>query len=143
MFGQDSARLRDQTRSPVREMDMPPKRTKSPRRNSGPITSERAARLYRLLKLLKDRPKSRSSLVSGLRLDLRGFYRDLKTLRGLGVRILVKDRRYQLGVPFQKAVTYLPFPDPQLNLHEAMQLSRGASATHRKLKKMIQAIVGK
>jgi predicted DNA-binding transcriptional regulator YafY len=122
---------------------MPPKRTKSPRRISGPITSERAARLYRLLKLLKDRPKTRSSLISGLRLDSRGFYRDLKTLRGLGVRISTNDRRYRLGIPFQKAVTRLPFPDPQLNLHEAIQLSRGATAAHRKLKKLMRKIVGR
>jgi predicted DNA-binding transcriptional regulator YafY len=122
---------------------MPPRRTKSPRPGSGPITSERAARLYRLLSLLKERSKSRSSLISGLRLDSRGFYRDLKTLRSLGVRIDSTEHRYRLGMRFDQAVSRLPFPDPQLNLHEAIQLSRGKSLAHQKLRKQIRRIVGR
>lgn len=121
---------------------MPDKRKKSPPRKSGPITSDRAARLYRLLKLLKDGPKSRESLVKRLRLDSRGFYRDLKTLRGLRVRILSVDHHYRLVEPFEQAVSRVPFPDPRLNLHEAMQLSRGRTQAHLKLRKLIKAIVG-
>jgi predicted DNA-binding transcriptional regulator YafY len=113
-----------------------------PQSNSGPITSARAARLYRLLKLLKDRPQLRAYLAKVLKIDLRGFYRDLRSLRGLGVRIATVDQHYILTQPFERAVARLPFPDPRLNIHEALELSRGKTPAHRKLARQLRVIVG-
>ena len=112
------------------------------RSNSGPITAARAARLYQLLKLLRPQPRSRAHLAKVLKIDLRGFYRDLRTLRGLGVRIAAAGQLYILRQPFERAVARLPFPDPRLNIHEALELSRGKTAAHRKLTRQLHAIIG-
>lgn len=122
---------------------MPQKRRTKSRRKSGPITPARAARLYRLLKQLRNRPQARAYLAKLLKVDLRGFYRDLRTLRELGVRITANEHEYRLAQRFDHAVSLLPFPDPRLNLQEAIQLSRGRSPAHRKLKGQIRAIVGR
>jgi hypothetical protein len=122
---------------------MAAKRRLNSKRSSGPITPARAARLYRLLKLLKSRQQARGFLARTLKVDLRGFYRDLRTLRELGVRITATEHEYRLAQRFDHAVSLLPFPDPRLNLQEAIKLSRGKTPAHRKLKRQIRAIVGR
>ena len=52
---------------------------------SKPVTADRAARLYRLLQLLSRGPQPRATLIRRLRLNIRGFYRDLDLLRKAGV----------------------------------------------------------
>jgi hypothetical protein len=74
---------------------------------------------------------------------MRGFYRDLKMLRSLGVRISSRGHRYVLAQTFEGAISRLPFPDPRLNLHEAIQLAGGRSAAHQKLRKEIRKITGR
>jgi hypothetical protein len=105
------------------------------------VTAERAARLYRLLHLLGTGPHSRSTLIRRLRLDVRGFYRDLELLRSAGIIVSLQKRRYALEEPVDKASGHLPFPDPRLNLGEALQLAKGRSAAHRKLKGQIDEII--
>lgn len=123
---------------------------KKPRPSSRPVaaepdkasvTPERAARLYRLLQVLRDGPQTRGTLMRRLRLDIRGFYRDLDTLRKAGVEVQLNGRRYQLAGRTADAVLLLPFPDPHLTLGEALILARGRTRAHRLLKQQISQII--
>lgn len=105
------------------------------------VTAERAARLYRLLQLLGKGPQTRAALARHLRLDVRGFYRDLELLRAAGIAVGLEARHYVLEQPLDQALSRLPFPDPHLTLGEAQQLAKGRSAAHRKLKDMVRQIV--
>jgi hypothetical protein len=105
------------------------------------VTAERAARLYRLLKLLGVGPQSRAALTRRLRLDVRGFYRDLELLRTAGIELPLVTGRYTLNDKVADAVARLPFPDPRLTLGEAGQLAKGRTATHKKLKQQIAQII--
>jgi len=113
------------------------------RLTSKAVTPERAARLYRLLRLLAEGPQSRSKLGRGLRLDIRGFYRDLELLRAAGIELQLSEGRYQLRKSVASAVAHLPFPDPHLNLGEALQLAKGRTRVHRKLRTQIALIIGR
>lgn len=106
------------------------------------VTADRAARLYRLLHLLSGASRTRDVLMRRLRLDVRGFYRDLEALRTAGIRVTLEGRLYTLEDDLDRAVACLPFPDPGLTLGQAMQLAKGRTAAHRKLKEQIAQIVG-
>jgi hypothetical protein len=106
------------------------------------VTAERAARLYRLLHLLGGGPQTRAALTRRLRLDVRGFYRDLELLRSAGIVVPLADGRYTLDEPAADAAARLPFPDPRLTLGEATLLAKGRTRAHRKLKEQIAQIVG-
>ena len=105
------------------------------------VTAERAARLYRLLKLLAAGPQSRPTLTRRLRLDVRGFYRDLDLLRSAGIDLPLLKGRYILRDKVRDAVTRLPFPDPRLTLGEAGLLAKGRTAAHQKLKRQLAQIL--
>jgi hypothetical protein len=109
---------------------------------SGSVTWERAERLHRLLQALSKGPQTRTALMRRLRLDLRGFYRDLETLRQAGIELRFVDERYLLAGKVQDAVARLPFPDPHLTLGEAILLGKGRSKSHAKLKTQIARILG-
>jgi hypothetical protein len=106
------------------------------------LTPQRAARLFRLLSLLGNGSQTRISLLKRLKLDLRGFYRDLKFLRSLGVEYSSRNHRYALASDLDTALARLPFPDPGLSLKDALQLSKGSSEAHRKLKRRIDWMTG-
>jgi predicted DNA-binding transcriptional regulator YafY len=76
-----------------------------------------------------------------LHLDVRGFYRDLELLRDSGITINLEARRYRLLDKTANAITRLPFPDPHPTLGEALQLARGRTRAHRKLKKQVAEIL--
>ena len=120
----------------------PSARAAAPEPDKPSVTPERAARLHRLLHILRDGPQTRAGLIRRLRLDVRGFYRDLDTLRQAGIDVLLNGRRYYLAGSAAAAVLLLPFPDPHLTLGEAMALAKGRSRAHRLLKQQIQQIVG-
>ena len=122
---------------------MPRERPTRARGQPGAISAGRSARLYRLLRLLRDGPKARKILLRRLKLDLRGFYRDLEKLRELGISFVLDDHHYRLARPFESAIARLPFPDPQLSLHEAILLGRGRSPAHRKLRRQVERITGR
>lgn len=107
------------------------------------VTPERAKRLYRLLKLLATGPQTRAVLMKRLRLDVRGFYRDLELLRAAGIELPLSQQRYALDISENDATDRLPFPDPRLTLAEAIQLSKGRTTAHRKLRAQIEHIVEK
>jgi len=107
------------------------------------LTSLRAARLFRLLTLLGASSQTRQLLLRRLKLDVRGFYRDLEALRGLGIEVSVgDDNRYTLTGDLDDALARLPFPDPGLNFRDVQQLAKGDTAAHRKLKQRINSVVG-
>jgi predicted DNA-binding transcriptional regulator YafY len=115
------------------------------KRNASPksaVTPERFARLVRLVRLLAEKPLPREALSRRLRLDVRGFYRDLELVRAAGVPITLAEGRYGLEGGRDAALARLPFPDPHLTLGEAVQLAKGRSAAHRKLRELIAEIQG-
>lgn len=106
------------------------------------LTGPRAARLYRLLTLLGGVPQTRRLLLSRLRLDVRGFYRDLEALRGLGIEVHSgEDNKYALAGELDDALALLPFPDPGLSIRDVLQLADGTTAAHRKLRQRINAFL--
>ena len=107
------------------------------------ITMERAARLYRLLQLLSSGAQPRSLLMRRLKLDVRGFYRDLEMLRSAGITIQMHNRRYGVVEDIQKAIDRLPIPDPHLTLGEARQLAKGRTLAHRRLQEQLSQIIEK
>jgi predicted DNA-binding transcriptional regulator YafY len=113
---------------------MAKKPSPAPKAAGAGVTLERFRRLYRLLGLLSGGAETRSSLLRRLHLDVRGFYRDLETLRAAGVPIAVTQGRYSLAESADAARDRLPFPDPHLTVSEVRQLAKGRGASHRKLR---------
>ena len=106
------------------------------------LTALRAARLYRLITLLGAGPQTRAALLRRLKLDVRGFYRDLEALRTLGIEVTAgDDTKYTMGGDVDDALAKLPFPDPGLNVRDALQLSNGNTAAHRKLKQRVNSFL--
>jgi predicted DNA-binding transcriptional regulator YafY len=105
------------------------------------LTAQRAARLCKLLRLLRDGPQTRPALTRRLKLDVRGFYRDLEWLRRFTIAVVMEEGRYRLQEDADKVMARLPFPDPQLTLGEAVQLAKGRTTAHRKLKAQLAAIL--
>jgi hypothetical protein len=107
------------------------------------LTSLRAARLYRLLTLLGTGPQTRGFLLRRLKLDVRGFYRDLEALRALDIEVTTggEEAKYALVGELDDALAKLPFPDPGLNVRDALQLSNGSTAAHRKLKQRVNSFL--
>jgi hypothetical protein len=103
-------------------------------KKSKPVTANRALRLYRLLKLLGEKPQTRAVVTRRLKLNLRGFYRDLDALRKLGLVVNLVEGRYALQGAFEGALHLLPLPDPGLTVGDALQLVKGRTAAHKKLK---------
>lgn len=113
-------------------------------RRPGPpaITPGRAARLYHLLSLTAAGTRSRAVLIKKLKVDLRGFYRDLGFLRDLSIELTCDGDKYRLVGDLDAAFHRLPFPDPGLSLRDAILLAEGRTAAHRKLKARIQGFIG-
>jgi predicted DNA-binding transcriptional regulator YafY len=105
------------------------------------VTAERAHRLSRMLQLLDKGSQTRATLIRHLRLDVRGFYRDLELLRAAGIAVTLRDRRYTLDEDVDEAIARLPFPDPHLTLGEARQLAKGRTAAHRKLQAQVREVL--
>jgi hypothetical protein len=99
------------------------------------VTPERAVRLYHLVTLLGQKPRTRTELTTALGLNVRGFYRELEVLRAWGVSVALVRNRYVLKEEVARAIERLPFPDPGLTIGEARQLARsGRSRAHQKLR---------
>jgi predicted DNA-binding transcriptional regulator YafY len=122
---------------------MAKKRSPRPSAVSGTVTAERAARLYRLLTLLATGPQTRDVLRRKLGMDVRSFYRDLELLRTAKIAVPLRNRVYTLEMEAGEACSLLPFPDPHLSLGDAVLLAQGRTAAHRKLRSLIDQIVGK
>ncbi|HMF13970.1 MAG TPA: hypothetical protein VKE94_16745, partial [Gemmataceae bacterium] len=99
------------------------------------------ARLYKLIRMLARSPQKRDTLTRRLRLDVRGFYRDLELLHRAGIAIDLAKHRYILEQDADEAIARLPFPDPRLTLGEVRQIAKGRTKAHRKLQGQIAQIV--
>jgi hypothetical protein len=97
--------------------------------------------LYHLLHSLGSASRTRDWLTSELNLDVRGFYRDLEFLRGVGIGVSLAAGGYVLDQEVEDAVARLPLPDPHLTFGEARQLVRGRSAAHRRLQEQIKSLL--
>jgi len=125
------------------EEDMAKKR-KSPAKAAIPattITADRFVRLYRMVQLLAGGTRTRQTVTRRLRLDARGFYRDLHLLRSSGILIALAGGCYTLEQGTNDALALLPFPDPRLTLGAAKTLAKGRSPAHRALAETITQIV--
>jgi predicted DNA-binding transcriptional regulator YafY len=91
--------------------------------------------------LLAGGPQTRETIARRLRLDVRGFYRDLDLLRSSGVAVTLEAGRYTLPQGTDVALAHLPFPDPHLTLGEARTLAKGKSSAHRALAKTIGQVL--
>jgi len=106
------------------------------------LSAPRAARLYRLLTLLGDGPQTRRVLLLRMKVDVRGFYRDLELLRELHIDItLGDDNRYTLPISLDESLARLPFPDPGLSVRDVLQLCNGNTSAHRKLRQSVATIL--
>src|SRR5262249_43497664 len=105
------------------------------------VSVERASCLYELVEFLASGPKTRNVLLQRLHIDIRTFYRDLEVLRECRIAVNLSSKKYVLKESVHEAVTRLPFPDPNLTLGEAIQLSKGKSPVHRKLAKLLKQIM--
>src|SRR5436305_106389 len=117
------------------------KRNPPPRRRpAGHISLGRASRLYRLVALLGERPRDRESLLSGLGVGLRTFYRELDLLRRCGIKVQRVEHAYNLKNSTDDAQGRLPFPDPQLNFAEMMELARYEGEAVRRLAGLLDSV---
>jgi hypothetical protein len=117
------------------------KRAPARRRPAGHISLARASRLYRLVALLGERPRDRESLLSGLGIGLRTFYRELDLLRRCGIKVQRADRAYNLKSTAEDAQGRLPFPDPQLSFAEMIELARYEGEAARRLAALLESVV--
>ena len=120
--------------------DMARKRSAKPKAADVVVTADRAARLYRILKLLGKGAQKRETLTGQLKVGVRDFYRDLKVLREIGIVVDVTAHRYTLEGDVRDGMARLPFPDPHLTLGEAQQLAKGRSNVHKKLQQQVKKI---
>ena len=104
------------------------------------VTADRVARLYRLLAILSKRASARIACSGKMRMNQRGFYRDIEFLRSLGIGVITADSRYSLDMDFEDALARLPFPDPHLKLGQAIVLARGKTPAHKALRTRVTAI---
>lgn len=114
---------------------------KTPVVTASSVSLERAARLYRLVEYLGEGARTRSQILTRLKIDIRTFYRDLELLRLCNIDVALDNRKYALVAPAREALLALPFPDPTLTLGEAQQLAKGRSKIHQKLRDLLKQIV--
>jgi len=106
------------------------------------ITQIRAARLCRLLTHLAGSPLTREAITKKLKIDQRSFYRDLDLLRSLAIDISSTDNKYHLDGTLDEALDKLPVPDPGLSIREAIVLSKGTTAIHKKFRAQLELLIG-
>jgi hypothetical protein len=105
------------------------------------VSLDRARRLIRLVQLLGAGAQARAKLMRPLRLDVRGFYRDLQCLRAAKIEVTLEDGKYSLLGKQEDALARVPFPDPGLSYGEAVVLAKGNTAPHQRLKRLVKELV--
>ncbi len=106
------------------------------------LTPERASRLCKMLRVLGNGPQPKDILVRRLGVEERGFFRDLKLIRELGITIDSSGSSYRLTSGLDDALYRVPMPDLKLSLREALELSQGRSPVHRLLRRKLVSMVG-
>ena len=118
------------------------KKAKTDQAASSAVSLERARRLIRLVQMLGAGSQGRAKLMRPLRLDVRGFYRDLQCLRAAGIEVTLQEGKYALEGNQEAALSRVPFPDPGFSLGEAVILSKGRAAPHQKLRQLVASLIG-
>jgi len=118
------------------------KKANSDRQAVSAVSLDRARRLIRLVQILGSGSQARAKLMRPLKLDVRGFYRDLQCLRASGIEVTLDRGKYSLVGKQEDALSRVPFPDPGLSFGEAVVLAKGKGAPHQKLKQMVNELVG-
>ena len=111
-------------------------------RTTPDLTPVRANRLCKMLLALGHGPQLKDVLVKKLKVEERGFFRDLRLIRQLGINVTANDNRYLLTMSLDDALEKLPLPDLKLSLRDALTLSHGQSPTHRRVRKKLEALIG-
>ena len=111
------------------------------RRPTVPITSPRAARLYRLVHFLAEAPRNRPAVVSELQIGVRTFYRELQVLKRCGVKVRQRSKLYVLMATAEEAEGRLPLPDPQLSFAEMAELARCNCPAGRRLADLFAEVI--
>jgi predicted DNA-binding transcriptional regulator YafY len=107
------------------------------------VTVERASRLAKLLKLTASKtPKTRDDLILRLKVNVRGFYRDVKLIRECGVQLSAEKDKYHLTEDLSSAQGKLPCPDLGLSVSDLQSIARGSSDTHKRIQRLLLDILG-
>ncbi|GIW87185.1 MAG: hypothetical protein KatS3mg108_1509 [Isosphaeraceae bacterium] len=115
--------------------------SRSRRRPAVQITTPRAARLYRLVRLLETAPRERPQLLRELGIGLRTFYRETALLRRVGIRLKRDGRRYVLTTRLEQVEASLPFPDPRLTFAEMRILATMSGEVGQRLARLYQEVL--
>ena len=114
----------------------------SPHRGPDPqLSTRRAARLYRLLKMMDKGARTRAQLLKLGRAGVRTFYRDLTYLQDVQIEVRIFRGRYELATPLDRALGQLPFPTPHLSFADVMELAKGTGPAHKKLKRRLYQLI--
>jgi len=111
------------------------------RRPAVHITLQRAARLHRMVRFLAEGSRTRSAILSYLRIGLRTFYRELDLLKKCAVRVRLKTKLYHLVPTAAEAEGRLPFPDPQLSFAEMAELAQCPCAAGKRLADLLASVI--
>ncbi|GAC1475552.1 MAG: hypothetical protein NVSMB9_28320 [Isosphaeraceae bacterium] len=111
------------------------------RRPAVQISLGRAARLYRLVILLAQNPQTREDILRELEMGLRTFYRELELLKRCGVKVLYRQKTYNLQLTAEQAQGRLPFPDPQLSFAEMAELARHPGEAAKRLAGLLESVL--
>ena len=111
-------------------------------RSTPDLTPVRAQRLCKMLMALGSGPQAKDKLVKKLKVEERGFFRDLRLIRELGIAVTASDNRYLLTISLDDALGKLPLPDLQLSLRDALELSSGYAPTQRRVRRKLEALIG-
>lgn len=106
------------------------------------LSPVRAHRLCKMLIALGHGPQPKEKLVRKLRVEERGFFRDLQLMRKLGIAVTATGNRYLLMMSFGEALSKLPVPDLKLSLRDALELSHGHSPTQRRVRRKLESLIG-
>lgn len=120
---------------------MAKKRMRPRRRPSSNITRARASRLYSLVRLLADSPRTRDQILSALGIGLRTFYREADMLKQVGVRLRLTRKTYELLTAPAEAEERMPFPDPQLTFAEMRELCSHSGPVAQRLAALYREVV--
>lgn len=113
---------------------------KSPPTLRSHVSTSRAGRLYRLLRLVAGKPVPRAVLLKKLKVGMRTFYRDVDLLRECGIGVDVEGEGYRLTDSLADALHKLPFPDPELTFGDIAILMKGRSPTHDKIRQLFARV---
>lgn len=106
------------------------------------LTPDRTHRLCRMLMALGKGPLAKEALVKKLKVEERGFFRDLRLIRELGINVANNTRGYFLAGSLDDAFCKLPIPDLRITLRDALELSHGHSPAQRRVRRKLEDLIG-